>query len=283
MLIHRVHRKGNKNSCAGISRAIEIVDDISDDALLGLTVSFAVQQYAPQSGNITEGLAALDDLFEKIGVQSLPSGIEWLDHLDILDTIRVSTVGSLRKYEQYIQGRIPGYFVGGIRKDSEEYNHALNLLKNNGLPITILCSHELNQECVRLAVSSEESIKDISLVHSATTEDGVRTREIPLTDKQCEALRTIYKMCADNKQSQKIINDNFIEKIKEYNNLCIIKDWWNSISCAFQITAVGKVLAHSNAKRLLNSPIASTFPCNPPSLAANLTYSPGSSLASLVR
>lgn len=253
LLIHRVHKKGNKNSCAGISRAIEIVDDISDDALLGLTVCFAVQQYAPSSGNITEGLSVLDNLFGKIGIQSLPSGMEWLDHLDILDAIRVSTVSSLRKYEEYIQGKIPGYFVGGIKKESEEYIQAIDLLNNNSLPTRILCDHELNQDYVRLEVPSERRIKDISLIKSSTTIDGVKIIETPLTDKQCEVLQTIYKMCANNTQSQQIIKDNFDEKIKEYSNLHIIKDWWNSISSAFQITAVGRVLAHSNAKRIDNS------------------------------
>lgn len=253
LLIHRVHKKGNKNSCAGISRAIEIVDDISDDALLGLTVCFAVQQYTPLSGNITEGLSVLDGLFGKIGVQSLPNGMEWLDHLDILDAIRVSTVSSLRKYEEHIHGKIPGYFVGGIKKESEEYIQAIDLLNNNGLPIHILCDHELNQDYLRLEVPSEGRIKDISLIKSSNTADGLKIIETPLTDKQCEVLQTIYKMCANNTQSQQIIKENFSKKIKEYNNLCIIKDWWNSISSAFQITAVGRVLAHSNAKRIDNT------------------------------
>lgn len=253
LLIHRVNKKDNRNSCAGISRAIEIVDDISDDALLGLTVCFAVQQYGPASGNITEGLSALNELFGKIGIQSLPNGMDWLDHLDILDAIRVSTVSSLKKYEEYIQGKIPGYFVGGIKKESEGYIQAIDLLNNNGLPTQIICDHELNQGYVRLEVPSEGKIKDMSLVKGVTTADGVKKIESPLTDKQCEVLQTIYKMCADNTQSQKIVNDNFNKKIKEYSNLRIIIDWWNSISCAFQITAVGRVLAHSNAKRIDNT------------------------------
>lgn len=252
LLIHRVNKKGNRNSCAGISRAIEIVDDISDDALLGLTVCFAVQQYIPVSGNITEGLSALDVLFGKIGIQSLPNGMEWLDHLDILDAIRVSSVSSIRKYEEYMQGRIPGYFVEGIKKESEEYIQAIELLNNNGLPTQIICDHEFNQGYVRLAVPSEEEFKNFRLIKSVTTAEGVIEIKSPLTDKQREVLHTIYKMCSDNTQSPKIINDNFGEKIKEYSNLCVIREWWNSIPCAFQITAVGRVLAHSNAKRIDN-------------------------------
>ena len=100
---------------------------------------------------------------------------------------------------------------------------------------------------------SEGRIKDISLIKSSNTADGLKIIKTPLTDKQCEVLQTIYKMCANNTQSQQIVKENFGKKIKEYNNLCIIKDWWNSISSAFQITAVGRVLAHSNAKRIDNT------------------------------
>ena len=144
-------------------------------------------------------------------------------------------------------------FVVGIKKESEEYIQAIDLLNNNGLPIHILCDHELNQDYLRLEVPSEGRIKDISLIKSSNTADGLKIIKTPLTDKQCEVLQTIYKMCANNTQSQQIVKENFGKKIKEYNNLCIIKDWWNSISSAFQITAVGRVLAHSNAKRIDNT------------------------------
>jgi hypothetical protein len=253
LLIHRVHKKGNKNSCAGISRAIEIVDDISDDALLGLTVCFAVQQYAPLSGNITQGLSVLDDLFGRIGIQSLPNGMEWLDHLDILDAIRVSTISSLRKYEEYIQGKVPGYFVGGIKKESEEYAKAAELLNGNGLPQKILCDHELNPGFVRLPVASEDGIDNIVLVHYSNIGGSVEQKKMPLTNKQREVLHNIYKMCLDNSQAKQVVMDNFVAKINEYSSLKKIQEWWDNIPYAFQITAVGKVLAHSNAKRIDNS------------------------------
>ena len=253
LLIHRVNKKDNKNSCAGISKAIEIVDDISDDALLGLTISFAIQQYVPLSGSISEGLTTLDGLFEKIGIQTLPSGVEWLDHLDILDAIRLSTVGSMRKYEECMQERIQGDFLCGMKKESEEYVKAVELLNSNSLPQKILCDHELNEGFVRLPVASEDGIDDIVLVHYSNIEGNVIQKQTPLTNTQREVLHNIYKMCLDNVQSKQVVLDSFVAKIKEYSNLKKIQEWWNNIPYAFQITAVGKALAHSNAKRIDNS------------------------------
>ena len=50
---------------AGISRAVEIVDEISDDALLGLTVFHSVSYFLPESGDIQQGLTALNVFFGK--------------------------------------------------------------------------------------------------------------------------------------------------------------------------------------------------------------------------
>ena len=249
LLLHRIKRKDNKNSCAGIGKAIEIVDDISDEALLGLTVGFAVEKYVPVTGNISEGLSILDDLFGKFGVDELPIGMEWLDHLDILNAVRVSTISHLKKYEQWMCENIPGYFVEGIRIESEEYKQVLSMLKDNKIPCQILCNHELNEGFVRLAVTSKESIDNICLVCNANVNGQEQKIESNLSEQQKEVLHNIYGMCNNEKGKQQIIN-SFSIKVDEYRNLKKVKQWWNAVPYAFQITTVGKTLAHSNAKRI---------------------------------
>jgi hypothetical protein len=66
LLIHRFQKGENRITRAGISRAVEIVDKISDDALLGLTVSHAITNFVLVSGDIRQGLSVLNDLFGKI-------------------------------------------------------------------------------------------------------------------------------------------------------------------------------------------------------------------------
>jgi hypothetical protein len=76
LLIHRFQRGENRITRAGISRAVEIVDEISDEALLGLTVCHAVSYFLPASGNIYQGLDVLNDLFGKIIYNKLPTGTD---------------------------------------------------------------------------------------------------------------------------------------------------------------------------------------------------------------
>ena len=143
LLIHRIQRGENRVTVAGISRAIEIVDKISDDALLALSVAFAIEQYNPVSGNISKGLDVLDTLFGKLCYGKLPSGGLWLDHLDILDAIRITHFGSLKKYEVFCAETMPGYCAVGIKKDSENYAKAQQLLTESKIPISILVENEL--------------------------------------------------------------------------------------------------------------------------------------------
>jgi hypothetical protein len=160
LLIHRFQKGDNRVIRAGISRAVEIVDKISDDALLGLTIFHSVSYFIPTSGVIQEGLNTLNDLFGKLCYGNLPLGNEWLDHLDILNSIRLNTFGSMKKLEQYYPEVLSGYIDNGIKKNSDDYSIAVELLKNNGLPQNILIDHELNTEYVRLIITNKEFFAD---------------------------------------------------------------------------------------------------------------------------
>src|SRR5699024_4872402 len=84
LLIHRVKNGLNRNIWACIKRAVKIVDEITDESLLGVTVAYSVLQWIPASGNLYEGLNTLNTLFGKIIYEALPKGSEWIEHLDVL-------------------------------------------------------------------------------------------------------------------------------------------------------------------------------------------------------
>ena len=98
LLIHRFITMENRVSRTGINRAVEIVDQISDEALLGLTAMHSATIFTPNSWKIQQGLDILSDLFGKIIYGELPVGNDWLDHLDILDAIRIESVGHFKKF-----------------------------------------------------------------------------------------------------------------------------------------------------------------------------------------
>ena len=251
LLVHRIERKSSRETYSGVWRAVEIVDKISDEALLGLTVAFAIGQYTPTSGNITEGLDVLDDLFRKLCVDKLPIGINWLEQLDILDAARVNTFGGMKKLEEFYAEKMSGYCVIGMKKESEQYNKALRLLKENGLPSNLLIENELLADYVRIPIVNKNGIEDISITYIVEEKDIEIRHE--LTTQQKEILKNIFEMYVVDPNIQKQIKERFCNEIEKRKYLKIIKEWWNQIPNAFKITIVGKVLAHSNAKRCDNT------------------------------
>ena len=261
LLVHRIERKDNKNVCAGISKAIEVIDDIADDALRGLTVAFCVEQFGPISGNIKEGLAVLNSLYKNIGVDDLPKGDEWLDHLDILNVLRFSTTSSLKPFEEFMVQKLSGYSVFGINKASADYKTAIELLKDSQLPVALLCDHEWNKGFVRLSIVDKSMIESIDKFYDNVMPfyaegqmvNGQRIVSylIPekLWKKQKNALENIYTLCNETRDDQRMTNQ-FNVHLEEFPYLKKVQEWWNNIPAAFQITAVGRIIANANAKIL---------------------------------
>lgn len=249
LLIHRFQRGDNRVTRAGISRAVEIVDKISDDALLGLTVFHSVNYFLPTSGFIQQGLNTLNDLFGKLFYDNLPVGYDWLDHLDILDTIRVSNFSNLKKIEQAYPESLSGYVDVGIEKTSEDYNKAIELLNNNRLPQNSLIEHELNTTFVRLNLPNKDQIDSILLQQQIFNNGQLSFINIPLNDNQRNALKAIYDLYNKDANIRQQNVNKFMEEWNKRHNLKKLREWWDNINTGFQLTSVGKVLAHSNAQR----------------------------------
>lgn len=247
LLIHRIEKGRNRNVRAGISRAIEIVDKISDDALLGLTVAFALAQYRPVSGNIFQGLDVLCNLFEKLCYDSLPLDGEWLEHLDILDAVRINSFGTLKKFEEYYCERLSGYVGVGIRRDSDNYAIAIAMLQKLALPETLLINHDLNEGYVRIPVTNEDEIKNIQLIISLNKD--IMPQRVLLTTEQKQTLHQIYALYENNESMSRDIKKKFCDEVIKRPSFNVVREWWNKIPVSFSITAVGRVLAHANAKR----------------------------------
>jgi hypothetical protein len=253
LLVHRFKKGNNRIARAGISLAVDIVDKISDDALLGLTVAHAVNSFLPVSGGIHQGLDVLNDLFEKVIYSQLPVGHEWLDHLDILNAIRLTSFGSLKKVQQYYSEALPGYIDVGIQKDSENFTAAIKILDDNDLPRQLLVEHSLNSEYFRIPIPNKAQIDSISLQQQFIQGGSVVVAPIRLSEKQIGALNSIYSLYSqDNGLKQRNIN-LFMEEWEKRPNLKALKEWWDNIPTMLTITSAGKVLAHSNAQRCDNN------------------------------
>lgn len=249
LLIHRFQKGENRITRAGISRAVEIVDKISDEALLGLTVFHSVSFFFPVSGDIHQGLNVLNDLYGKLLYNKLPTGNEWLDHLDILDAVRINSLGGLKKINQYYPEMLIGYIEIGIERESDNYQKAIEILTTNRLPLNLLREHALNKNFVRLNLSNRKQIDSLTLLHQVPSNGTIVNIQVQLTEDQKNAIRAIYDLY---KQDESVKQENikvFMQEWDKRPNLKTLREWWDNIGTSIQLTSVGKVLAHSNAQR----------------------------------
>ena len=249
LLIHRFQKGENRIARAGISLAVEIIDKISDEALLGLTVTHAVNSFSPASGDIHQGLDVLNELFGKIFYSELPTGDAWLDHLDILDAVRLNPFGHLKKVEEYYSKLLPGYIDVGIHKNSENHDKVIELLKLHDLSIGFLIEHSLNSDFLRLPIRSINSIDKFSFIEQVVREDCLIQTPINLSEEQRKALISIYELYSKDSNLRQNNVNSFMNEWDKRPNLKTLREWWDNIPTSFTVTSVGKVLAHSNAQR----------------------------------
>lgn len=222
---------------AGIRRAIEVVDQLDTTALRALTVHTAMVWYLPSSGDIGAGLAVMEDLYsDLIGDTPLPTDTSWIDHLDVLDAVRINTVTSFRKYREMLPSRVPGYLTIGLVEGSEELKVAIERLHAQGLP-DVPIPHELKPGYVRFAVANEAS----TLMQQENRFGEDRANAID------EVLRTEFKVNEVDPE----LTDVFMARVSSTcPHFAAAIEWWDVITPYFQATSVGRVLARANASRL---------------------------------
>ncbi len=239
LMVHRFQKGSNRIIRTGISRAVEIVDQISSEALLGITVFHSVTNFVPNTGDMTQGLKILDDLFGKVIYDVLPLNSDWLEHLDILDAVRISPLGSMKLLEDYWNEQFDGYLKRGIEENSEKHNEAKEILKNAKLGENSLVKNSFDEKYVRIAVLNKNRISNLFIVNNSEKRS--------ITDDEKIALEKVYDLYDGKKMSK----EDLITEIEKYPNLKNLREWWNQLNKqSIQITSVGRVLAHSNAQRI---------------------------------
>ncbi len=238
LLACRIEKGKHRKISAGLRCAVEVINEIDDDALCALTVAHAVTAWIPVHGDCLKGLDILNDLFGKLMYQKLPDNNEWEEHLELLNLIRISNYFQLIKLEEYYAKHLEGYVCAGIKIDSKEFDEAIKILSEVNLPSSILLHNPLIDGYVRLAITQKEELNYSRLVWLEN-----------LTEVQRNALLKVYGLYSKDDTVKKQVLNNFVKVFDERKNLKELRKWWNSISVAFQIKKSGIVIAYANAKR----------------------------------
>lgn len=234
LIAARIDTAGDRQSTAGIERAVEVVDKLDPAALGALTVYTAVSSYTPIGGPLRPALASQDRLFAQFTEFALPAGDEWIDHLDILDLVRPSSGATLKPAAQFfVEGR-PGFVSQGISNDDERLNAARQELLVLGVNLAPL-EHELKADFTRLPINDLTSLR--------FPDYGVNPEALSrVTDLATEVFQV--------RNADPTLTEAFMGVWREFSTLEQIAGWWDRIPRYFNITAVGRVLVQANIKRL---------------------------------
>lgn len=242
LLVCHVQKGDDRKNRAGIIKATEIVDMVDNDALCGLTIINTLESIKPAWGNVSEGLAILNRLYKKLEYMDLPVGIEWLEHLDALGAIRLSSgITTLKKFSEYYPGVLTGYACVGIKKGSEEHKKAVELLSTVNIGLSGLVDNYFLDGYVRLEIVNKNHIDSLKIADSEGVHN-IRPDEKKIFDD-------IWNMYEKNSALQNKVSRAFIDEWDSFESLKKIHQWWDKIPTAFSITQIGRILAHTNAKR----------------------------------
>lgn len=247
LLVHRVEKKSERKIKASISKAVEIVDQVDDDALCALTLLYVLNVYAPVSGEITQGLSVLNNLWKSVCYIELPTDDEWAQHLDILDAVRVSSVGTFKKIRDIFAEKFSGYVCVGILKESDNFRTALELLKEVNFSHQILIDNELMDGYVRINAKSKADFINCSVTEFDSCGKSICERK--MSDIEIETINKIFDLYDQDLSKKEQAKNEFIKIWDSYEYLFKVASWWDSLPHSLSITPIGAVLARANAKR----------------------------------
>ena len=235
----RVKRGSDRPVRSGIDRAVEIVDQIDDTALTGLTVMQAASQYQAVSANIEPGLTAMETLLtELLSGRALPTGVAWIEHLDVLGAIRIEGLQSFLKFDAFWPSKTPGYVAMGVEAESEAEDLGRKEMAGYGLDLNPVPDHELKPGFRRLPFAREEELA--TLLRD--------TAHRPETDVE-GAVRVANDIFGLGTRDETAAVE-FLRLVKLRPSHARLAEWWDSLPIYFSVTPVGRVLARANAQRL---------------------------------
>ncbi len=246
LLIKRVKVGKDRKYSTAIKKAIEVLDEVSDEGLLALSVYSCTHKIRPTCGEITQGLNVLENMYGKIINNDTLPGHNWIENLDTLNVIRIQSFLKLSGLIDSLAEYLSGYCCTGIKKDTKEYVEAHKLLYTNLLPNSILIDHELNEGYVRLSLTIKGDYSNKILV---THNQEQKQISIPLSKEQCNCLEQIEKMYDKNTQIVSKVKNRLVAECNNRKNIREIDKWINSFPVGFTMTNIAYVLGYSNAKK----------------------------------
>lgn len=268
LIVHRAEQNGNRERTLGISKAIEIIDQIPESSLIGLSSFYAINRYVSESFDIHQELKTLDNLHKSIlNDIELPIGIQWIENLDVLSAVRIAPSGiqSFKKMEEFLSNKL-ACLPMGIERNSPEYNEMLLELHKVGLydcKEKIAELYEDNRDNrnalkIEMPLFKEHPLREGFLICTyppeAFTEGnsisfkvnlGAQELDIPLNREQFLAFKHLSEITYKDGRNVESLTSKLIKEWDNYENLKNVRIWWNQLPIFFTITPIGVAIANA--------------------------------------
>lgn len=268
LIVHRAEQNGNRERTLGITKAIEIIDQIPESSLIGLSIFYAIDRYESKSFDIHQGLKSLDNLYKGIlNDIELPVGTQWIENLDVLSAVRMGSSGiqSFKKMEEFLSNQL-ACLPMGIERNSQEYNEILLELHNVSLYDPKEEIAELNEDNgdnkkilkIEIPLFKEHPLRERFLICTyppeAFTEGnsinikvnlGAQELDIPLNREQFLAFKHLSEITYKDGRNVESLTSKLIKEWDNYENLKNVRIWWNQLPIFFTITPIGVAIANA--------------------------------------
>lgn len=244
LLLHRLEQGENREQRLGITKAIEIVDQLSEEAVVGMSVCYTTLHLIPNADDLHEGLSAHDKLLEKIiGNEELPHGERWIEHLDLLSVVRLTprSLGSFKKLSELKPQVFSKYFVSGVKEDSEEFKIIKDEFLQNNLPLSCFIPHPLKHGYVILKLPNDDVAQICTTRQSA---DG-KINYIPLMSEQKEVIKRAFTITRRDESKNEQLVSKFMKEWDKFPTLNKVRKWWDALPDHFSITSVGRAISYA--------------------------------------
>lgn len=127
------------------------------------------------------------------------------------------------------------------------------MLTKANLNTSVLSPNELLDGYVRLPVVEKTAIKSLTMTRNIIVNGQVLSQSSPINEKEISTLEEIWDLYSKDEESKRLAALSFMKEWDSYSSLKNLRVWWDNLSFAFDITHVGTVLAHTNARRCDNT------------------------------
>lgn len=269
LIVHRAEQNGNRERTLGITKAIEIIDQIPESSLVGLSIFYAINNYVPETHDVHQGLRVLDNLYKSIlNDVELPVGKQWIENLDVLSAVRIGSSGiqSFKKMEEFLPNILAKYLPIGIERNSPEYNEMLLELHKVGLydlkekiaepyednrdnrnaleiKIPLFKEHPLREGFLICVLSPKHFIDSDSIIVTVNVDS--QEFDFPLNEEQYLAYKHLSEITYKDGRNVELLTSNLIKEWNNYETLNKAMVWWNQLPIFFAITPIGVAIANA--------------------------------------